>query len=164
MVPITWDKIDVKISPKHSFFSTSTKSVPINYMQGQSVVISSSWAKAEPNWILLVIDKCPCWNKWLAYCHSPKDLPSLSKIKNSCILHVFPVHLCANSRIFLSNVWWSTFSILASIFWNPAFYLWILLFIVGYTEQLSSGDRCNYATISRWWLQKYLNCLVTMAM
>ena len=30
MVPITWDKIGMKNLPKRSFFSTSTKTVPIN--------------------------------------------------------------------------------------------------------------------------------------
>ena len=31
MVPITWDKIGMKILTKRSFFSTSTKTVPINF-------------------------------------------------------------------------------------------------------------------------------------
>ena len=32
MVPITWDKIGMKNLTKRSFFSTSTKTVPINML------------------------------------------------------------------------------------------------------------------------------------
>ena len=48
MVPITWDKIGMKNLTKHSFFSTSTKTVPIKPQVSTENTIAKSKSTPTP--------------------------------------------------------------------------------------------------------------------